>query len=285
MADQAEELRRLLDQAPDARAVAVTSGKGGVGKTNVAVSLAIALAELGKRVILLDVDLGLANVDIILDLHVRWNLTHVLDGRKDIRDIIMDAPGGIQVVPGASGVDRLANLNDEQRRSLIASMEHLNREADFIVIDTGAGISRNTIGFTSAADDTLIVATPEPTAILDAYATIKTVGQASPDSNLHLLVNMARDASEAMKTSKAILSVSQRFLNLFVSEAGHILYDPAVTTSVRRKRPFILDAPDSPAARSIRAVARRLALSEPVRAAAGAPKNGFIRRLLSAFSR
>lgn len=154
--DQAEELRRIVGTRPrPARVLAVTSGKGGVGKTNLSVNLAIALAQLRKRVVLVDLDLGLANADILLDMTPRYTLAHVIGGHRTLDDVMAPAVGGIHVVPGASGVERLANLGDAERTALLSSFEALHRRADYILFDTGAGISRNTTAFLSAADDIL----------------------------------------------------------------------------------------------------------------------------------
>ena len=306
MPDQADDLRQiarahrsaavlppppaggLLRTAPPAarvagaRLLAVVSGKGGVGKTNLAVSLSIALAQLRRRVILVDLDLGLANVDVILDLHARWNLSHVLSGRKDLLDAVVPAAGGIRVLPGASGLENLANLRDGEREALIRSLEGLHRAADVLVFDTGAGISRNTIAFAACADDVLVVTTPEPTAMIDAYAAVKLVHQASDNGDLRLIVNKARDRAEAEKVARGIVTVAHRFLNAYVEPLGFVPADPAVPASVRRKSPFFLAAPRSPAAASVAAIARALTQGREG-PAEGRPS--FVRRLLGGLMR
>jgi flagellar biosynthesis protein FlhG len=188
--DQADALRSMGRVRPKhARVLAVTSGKGGVGKTNVSVNLAIAIAQLGKKVVLVDLDLGLANADILLDVTPRYNLSQVLVGRKTIEEIAIPAMGGIRLVPGASGVERLANLSDVERETLLASFEALHRDADYVLFDTGAGISKNTTAFLAAADEVVVVTMPEPTAIVDAYAVIKMISREPDHGDLFVLLN------------------------------------------------------------------------------------------------
>ena len=181
MTDQAETLREIMrrrgqpeEGGGPTRIITVASGKGGVGKTNVATNLALSYAALGKKVILMDADLGLANVNVVLGVIPKYNLYHVIRKQKKMTDILMDTEYGIRIVAGASGFAKIANLTEEERHSFIEELQHLS-EADIIIIDAGAGVSNNVIAFVAAADEAIIVTTPEPTAITDAYGIIKII--------------------------------------------------------------------------------------------------------------
>ncbi len=280
--DQAEGLRRLAAaRARHARVVAVTSGKGGVGKTNVAVNLAIGIARLGKRVVLVDLDLGLANADILLDLTPRYNLSQVLAGRKTVEEIALPAAGGIRLVPGASGVERLANLSDAERGVLLEAFESLHRGADYVIFDTGAGISRNTTAFLAAADDIIVVTVPEPTAVVDAYAVIKMVGREPDHGDIFVLINQVSGREEAERFANGIAVTANRLLNVYVERLGYIVADPRVGQAVRQRSPFVVSHPGSAASACVRSLAERFVRG------AGRPRvserPSFVRRLLSAF--
>jgi flagellar biosynthesis protein FlhG len=280
--DQADGLRRLQRAKPrTARVLAVTSGKGGVGKTNVSVNLSIAIAALGKKVVLVDLDLGLANADILLDLTCRWNLQQVLTGRKTIDEIMLPAMGNIRVVPGASGVERLANLSDVERETLLHSFDALHRDADYIVFDTGAGISKNTTAFLAAADEVLVVTMPEPTAVVDAYAVIKMLSKEADRGDLYLLINQASGREEADRFATGIAVTANKLLNTYVEKLGYIVSDPRVAQSVRQRRPFLLAWPGCAASACVRSLAERLVLrTRP----AASERPSFVRRLWSAFT-
>ncbi len=252
------------DTVQQPRTIAVTSGKGGVGKTNISVNLAIALAQMGRRVILWDMDLGLANVDVILNLRVRTDLSDVLTGKQSLQEIMVEGPAGIRVVPGASGDERLANLDDRAAKALLRGLAVLARQADYIIIDTGAGLSRSILRFAAAADEVLMVTTPEPTAMLDAYATIKVLAREAPDCEVHLLVNMARDVREARNTLWRIKASAENFIGSHLEGDGYILFDPTVGDAVRRRTPFLLSHPQSVAAQSIRTIAQLIDKTPPV---------------------
>jgi flagellar biosynthesis protein FlhG len=282
-ADQAEGVRRLAASRPrHARVIAVTSGKGGVGKTNVAVNLAIGVAQRGKRVVLVDLDLGLANADILVDATAKFNLSQVLVGRKTIEEIMLPVMGGIQLVPGASGVERLANLSDVERETLLASFETLHRDADYIIFDTGAGISKNTTAFLAAADDIVVVTMPEPTAVVDAYAVIKMLSREADHGDLFILINQASGREEAERFAGGISVTANKLLNAYVDKLGYVVADPRVGQAVRRRRPFLLAYPGCPASDCVRAIAERVALQTGRPREAERPS--FMRRLLSAFT-
>jgi len=270
--DQAAQLRNLVEQASPADAsaytprgrrratvIAVTSGKGGVGKSNVTVNLAIKLASAGKRVILLDADLGLANADVLCNVSLTSNLSHVIARKKELNEVLIPAPGGFSLIGGASGLARLADLSDFDRQRLVDALGELEQLADVILIDTGAGISPNVLSFTRAADHVLVVTTPEPTAITDAYAVVKVISKDGwSQRRLSLLVNQARTAGEGRVVHDRIARVAKQFLGVSVLDAGYVLSDEAVPTAVRRRTPFVLHSPRCPAALCIEKLAMRL---------------------------
>jgi flagellar biosynthesis protein FlhG len=285
LTDQASRLRNIVAEAaaPDpppprprrARVIAVTSGKGGVGKSNVSVNLAVKFASCGKEVVLLDADLGLANADVLCNVELPTNLAHVIARRKTLMEVMVRAPGGFGLIGGASGLARMADLTDYDRQRVIDSLADLEDQTDLILVDTGAGISPNVLTFTNAADHVLVVTTPEPTAITDAYAVIKVVCKGRPDLPISLLVNQARTAQEGKVVYERIAAVARQFLSVRVLDAGHVTSDPQVPAAVRRRIPFLLAAPDCPAAQCICAVASRLEGSiGPIQ------NGGFFRRLL-----
>jgi flagellar biosynthesis protein FlhG len=257
--DQAQALRQLArHRRGRARIVAITSGKGGVGKTNIAVNLAVRLTEMGRRVILLDADLGTANADVLCNLCPAGNLAHVVAGRMTLAQALVEAPGGFGLIPGASGLAQMAALDSYERDRLVEQMQQLETEADVLLVDTGAGISPNTLGFVVAADQQLVVTTPEPTAVTDAYAVIKTAARQRSDLDVRVLVNMAKDSAEAKAVFARLREVCRRFLDLPVQYAGCIPTDPRVCSAVRRRRPFVLEYPLAPASAGIGQLAHRM---------------------------
>ena len=232
--------------------------------------------------VLVDLDLGLANADILLDLTSRYNLSQVLVGRKTIEEVTLPAMGGIRVVPGASGVERLANLSDVERETLLASFEVLHRDADYIIFDTGAGISKNTTAFLAAADDIIVVTMPEPTAVVDAYAVIKMLSREQDHGDLYILLNQCTGREEADKFATGIAVTANKLLNTYVDKLGYIVSDPRVAQSVRQRRPFLLAYPGCAASACLRSIADRLTRKDPLAPASERPS--FVRRLFSAFS-
>jgi len=279
------------DKMRTARVIAVASGKGGVGKTNLCVNLACAFADLGCRTVLLDGDLGLANADVLCGITVRGHLGHVIDGARTIEEIMVNAPGGFRLAPGAGGLARLADIDESRRDQLVRSLDVLDDDADVIIVDCGAGVGANVIAFTLAADCTLAVSTPEPTSIADAYGLMKSIvlsarrrNELNPASkqipNIAMLVNQAQDADEAASVYGRMQDVADRFLGVGLIDAGWIPTDPAVCLAVRRRKPFLMCYPKRPAAQRVRVVARDLRNLLELTASDDAERPGLASRLL-----
>jgi flagellar biosynthesis protein FlhG len=244
------------------RIIAVTSGKGGVGKTNVVANLALSLSELGKKVIVLDADFGLANIDVLLGLTPRYHLGHVLFGNKSLTEIMVQGPKGIRIIPASSGLQRLSELSLAQRNRLVESFTTLDSDTDYFIIDTAAGISRNVIHFLLSAQEVIVVSAPEPTAIVDAYAVIKIMLVENPTKDIHVLINSVEREEDAMEVFCQINSVVKRFLNREVEYLGHVALDPHVTQAVRNQVLVSHRYPEAPASRCFRMLARRVAKME-----------------------
>jgi flagellar biosynthesis protein FlhG len=242
----------------EARIIAITSGKGGVGKSNIAVNLAIQFSAAGKDVVLLDADLGLANADVLCNLDLPYNLSHVVARKKDLREVMVKGPGGFRLIGGASGLARMADLSDFDRQRLVDCLAELELQADIILIDTGAGISPNVLSFTRAADQVLVVTTPEPTAMTDAYAVIKVISRDGAPRRVSLLVNQVRSAAEAHVVYERIAKVARQFLGISVFDAGCVSADETVSAAVRKRVPFVVVAPRCAASLGIAQLAVRL---------------------------
>lgn len=278
--DQAARLRQMVyGDGPRPCTIAITSGKGGVGKTNLSVNLAICLAAKRMEVTLLDADFGLANADVLLNLQPPVNLAHVMSGQCELEDVLTEAPGGIRFVPGASGLVRMADLSTFERHRMLELLREIERGADLLVLDCGAGISRNVVTFASAADLCLVVTTPEPTAITDAYAAIKVITQESRGARLGLVVNLCRSKAEGRSTYERVAEVAARFLELALSDFGYILSDERVGLAVRQRMPLVLRYPRSSSAACIAGIATRLARDLEQ----GRGPSGFLRRVASMF--
>jgi flagellar biosynthesis protein FlhG len=291
MQDQAELLREMMknkgtaeggaDNGSDqnkTRIITVASGKGGVGKTNMSINLALAYAKMGKKVIVLDADLGLANVNVVLGVIPKFNLYHVIRKQKTMKEVILDTNYGIQIVAGASGFSRVANLTDDERNNFIEELSELS-SADIIIIDTSAGVSQNVLAFVEAADEILIVTTPEPTSITDAYGIIKIIATEieNPDMSMKLVVNRVANVTEAKKVAHKVISIAAQFLNLKVDYLGFVYEDTAVPTAVRKQQPFMVADPKGQASLCIQSIVSRL---ENVEFKEGKGVSHFIRRLM-----
>jgi flagellar biosynthesis protein FlhG len=281
--DQAANLRRLVlekktDGASATRTIVITSGKGGVGKTSLSVSLAIAIAQDGKSVTLLDADLGLANINVILGIIPKYNLYHVIKGKKKLKDIIIEVPEGIKIIAGASGFQQLANLDVKQREEFINSIAELAND-DFLIVDTGAGISQNVLSFVMASDEVIVVTTPEPTAITDAYGIIKAIASQSNEKHIKLIVNRAQSVAEGKRVAQRVINIAGQFLNIKVEELGFVYEDLYVPKSVRNQKPFIVSYPGCKASGCVKVIADRIN-NKQVDTQKGTGITSFIKNLL-----
>lgn len=263
MNDQASALRQIVQniknqrsRLPDegARVVCVTSGKGGVGKTNFAVNLAISLSKKGLRTLIIDSDFGLANVDVVMGVNPEFDLSHVVNFKKEIKDVIFDGPNGVRIVSGGSGVFELLTLPETRLASIVDNLLALEDLADVIIFDTGAGVNANVLKLISSSQETIVVTTPEPTAIMDAYALIKTVLQDQQDVRMRLVVNKAENIIEAEDALSKFSAVVRLYLQAEMEPLGYILSDSSVSKAVRLQRPFVLSFPKSVAAKNMETI-------------------------------
>jgi flagellar biosynthesis protein FlhG len=241
------------------RIITITSGKGGVGKTNLSVNMAIAFSRLGKKVVVMDADFGLANVNVLLKLIPKYNLYHVIKKQKTMQEIMVETEYGISIIAGASGFSQIVNMNEQERQGFIDELETLSF-ADIIIIDTSAGVSGNVLDFIIAADDAIVITTPETTAIADAYSIIKIIKMEyeAIDLDLKLVVNRAKGAVEAKNVADRLIDIAGKFLSLKMDYLGFIQEDPAVQLSVRQQKPFMVVNPKSKASICIQHLAERM---------------------------
>lgn len=239
--------------------LAIVSGKGGVGKTNVAVNLSICLAGRNRRVTLVDLDMGLANADLLLGLTPKYTLAHVISGSRTLPEITLTAPAGLRFIPGASGLDQLANLSEFERQSLLLQMQGLESSTDTLVFDCGAGIGRSVMRFAQSAQRVMVVTTPEPTSMTDAYATVKVLAREQYRGAVGLLVNKAAERTDADATHRRIAEVAKRFLNYSVANFGFVLQDTSVVQAVRARSPVVIRFPHCKASQCFAAVADSMA--------------------------
>jgi flagellar biosynthesis protein FlhG len=240
------------------KTIAVTSGKGGVGKTNLVANLAIPLRNMGKEVMILDADLGLSNIDVLLQLAPKYNLQHVLSGEMKLKDIVVEGPYGIKILPASSGVQELTSLDEFQRLRILEAFEEYEEDVDILLVDTGAGISENVAFFCVTAQEIVVVVSPEPTSITDAYALIKVLFTRYREKDFHVIVNLVRNAEEGKEVFRRISLATERFLNLSLKCLGYIPFDDSVRKAVRAQRPFVDVYPDCPASKGIYEIAPRL---------------------------
>ncbi len=271
--DQAEGLRKLINEKTEnlksasankagnnaPRVIAVTSGKGGVGKTNITGNLAIALTKMGKKVMVFDADLGLANIDIIYGINPRYNIAHVLAGEMSLSEVLTEGPHGVKIIPAGSGFVNLTQLTEGEKLNLLGEFESMNEELDYLLIDTGAGISTNVLYFNLAADECIVIATQEPTSLTDAYAMMKVMSNSHGAKRFKLLVNMVADAKEAKQVYLTLVQAADKFLNNVVLEyMGFIPIDNSVRNAVRTRTPAIDAFPKGNFAKGITDLAMRI---------------------------
>lgn len=287
MKDQAERLRRIISNLEKdvsenrrtnrAKVLAVTSGKGGVGKTNVAVNFAISLRLLGYKVLILDLDFGLANVDIITGTNVRNTISDCIKLNLDIDEVINEGPEGIKIISGGSGFYELSIMNEENIDKFLNLVEKLESTMDFIIIDTGAGVSNTVLKFVMAAEEAIIVTTPEPTSIMDSYTMIKALMLNGYRGKLNILANIVNSRREAYSIYNKLETVSQNYLKCNLNFLGYIEKSDTVTKAVRNQTPFILFDPKDSISKSIKIMALKFA--DPNRFLVNRPKSKFTERL------
>lgn len=249
-------------RSKDVMTIAVASGKGGVGKTNVVANLAIAFRRLGRKPMIFDADLGLSNIDILLHLAPRYNIQHLFSGERSLKDIIIEGPEGILILPASSGIQELTSLNEFQRLRILEEFDSFDQDIDILLIDTSAGISENVAFFCVAAQEILIITSPEPTAITDAYALIKVLSSRYQERDFDILVNSVRSEAEAIDVFKRLSVATEKFLSISINYLGYIPLDYSVQRAVRAQKAFISAYPDCLASKQIMDIASQLIETE-----------------------
>lgn len=271
MNDQAQSLRELVKKTgnsgrtapktlrPPAKVICITSGKGGVGKSFFTVNLALALQQLGLAVMIIDADFGLANVDIMLGMPSRYNLSHLLSHEHTLAEIVQEWRGGIKFISGGNGIGELLQMNEKQLAQIVDDLMLLNEPVDIILCDTGAGAGETVLRMAAAASETILVTTPEPTSLLDAYALLKALSQDSGAPSIRLVMNKAVSKNEAENAINSFLGITKKYLNKQVAPLGSILYDDEVARSIKQQIPLLIAQPQNAAVRDIVTIAAALA--------------------------
>ncbi|MDY0389336.1 MAG: MinD/ParA family protein [Desulfobulbus oligotrophicus] len=265
--DQASTLRDMNHSNPTAphpgrpatRVLSVTSGKGGVGKTAVVANLAILLARMEKRVLILDADLGLANIDVVFGLAPGYNLNHFFAGHQNLEAILVDGPEGIKILPAGSGMQRFTRLDSQQKMRLLEALESMNSDFDFVLIDTEAGISENVTYFNTAAQEILVVTTPDPTAITDAYALMKLLSTQHYEKRFSLIVNCIKSEEEALDVYRKLTMVANRYLDISIDYIGSIPRDRLMIDAIRKQQTLVQLFPDCRTSHAFKALAKTVA--------------------------
>jgi len=281
MADQAQNLRELVGKKQNVRVISIASGKGGVGKSSISVNLAIMMSRLGVRVLVLDADFGLANVDVMLGVTTRLDVSYFLRGEKTLHEIIQLGHEGVRFISGGSGVNELINMRDEQLTELLTGIVHLEAPIDLIIMDTGAGVSSNIIQVILASSETIVVTTPEPTSVLDAYALVKTIVKRDASHPLHVIVNRCENKKEAQSVQDGFVNVCGRHLGKNINPLGLISYNNDLTQSIKRQVPIAVTAPNCITSKEIDIIARNI-LEIPNESASGSVLSRVFTRMLGA---
>ena len=263
--DQAANLRSLVaaprpvdGPAGPLRVIAVTSGKGGVGKTNISANLAVLAARAGKRVLVIDADLGLANVEIVFGLKPRYHMGDLINSSISIEDVMIDAPHGVKILPAGSGVQSLTQLSSEDKLRFIAALEPVQDKFDLVLVDSGAGIGDNVLFFVGAAQEAILVVSPEPTSLVDAYATVKVLSQKAGVRHFGVIINPVIDELPAREIFNKLTQVTSRFLSASVRHLGYIPRDENLHRAIMAQRPLVDAFPHSPASRALNVLADKL---------------------------
>ncbi len=273
MIDQASKLRELIKErktlskqvsskneevTKEARIICVTSGKGGVGKTNFTINLAIELSKLNKRVVIIDADLGLANIDVVLGTIPSYTLLDLIHNNMSVEDIMITGPNNIKIISGGSGVIELVDMPISSIELLIEKLHPINNYADIILVDTGAGLSNSVLSFVLAAEEIIVVTTPEPTSITDAYAMIKTINSKEKNKKIKVIVNRIENITEGNIAFEKLKNAAKRFLSMDLLKLGYVFEDVSVTRSVKKQTPFTIEYPNSIVSKNIKAIAIKI---------------------------
>lgn len=262
-ADTLERMVSMKKKSRSFRALTISSGKGGVGKTNLVANLAYALCQKGRDVLIVDADIGLNNIDIIYGMAPEYHIDHVLSGEKKIEEVIVEGPGGVKVLPATNGIQELTQLEKEKKMILLEELDRVSENFDFLLFDTGAGISSNVTYFCSAAHDIFLIATTEPTSHTDVYALMKVLSQKYHQKRFRLVINMVKSENEALEVFQRLSAVTDKFLeNVTLEYMGYILNDPMVSKSVRQQKPFVELYPHSKASKCINNIRDQLMLEK-----------------------
>lgn len=255
--DQASGLRERVKLKP-VQVIAVTAGKGGVGKTNISVNVSLALAKKNKKVLLLDADLGLANIDVLLGLSAQNNLSHVIQGQCQMEDIILEGPQGLKVIPASSGTDKMTQLSMHEHLGIINAFNELTEDLDYLIIDTAAGISDTVLSFARSSQELLVVVCDEPTSLTDAYALIKVMSKRYGWQKFHILANMVRSPKEGRDLFNKLHRVTEHFLDVTLDYLGAIPFDEKLRKAVRKQKPVLEVYPQSEAAFGFNEVSEKI---------------------------
>lgn len=281
--DQAQRLREFLQQKQNpkrTRVIAVTSGKGGVGKSNFSVNFALALTALGQKVVIIDLDLGMANVDILLGLTPRYNILDMTGKNLSIWDIMEQGPRGLQFIAGGSGLSDVLELGESGMERILGQMEKLHGYADTILLDMGAGISQDSLRFILAADEVMLITTPEPTAITDAYSMLKILHAKNPSILIKLMINRVINGQEGKQVAEKIRLVAKKFLQYEVSTFGYLVEDSHILQAVKKQAPFCLEYPNCKAAKGLKTMAEGFLSGQEFREEELTGMKGFIHKLI-----
>lgn len=265
MASKIKQRESFVDEREreNTRVIAITSGKGGVGKTYISANLAYVLSKMKKRTLIFDADMGLANIDVILGLSPKYNMHHVLLGEKSLGEVIVPGPGGVKVLPAASGIQEMSELSRGQKIALMDELNELNEGFDFMFIDTAAGITSNVLYFNMAAKEIIVVVTPEPTSLTDAYALIKILYNGHHEKRIMLIVNMVKNFQEGREVYRKLSKATERFLDLSIEYLGHITHDEKVTEAVKQQKMFTEIYPYAQASKCLSSIAKKICLEQP----------------------
>jgi len=270
--DQASTLREMakengstpsLKKEKRTKVIAITSGKGGVGKTNVVANLALSLSMLGKKVVIFDADLGLANIDVLLGLIPRYDIQHVLQGEKRLDEVMLNGPEGIKIIPASSGIQELTEMNEEQKMRLLSEFDILDKDVDILLIDTAAGISSNVMYFNIAAQEIIVIVSGEPTSITDAYAMMKVMSLKYGEKHFRLIVNSVRDENEGKEVFHKLSTVADKFLDVSIDYLGFIPFDEKMLTAVKQQKALVDIFPHTAGSRAFRRLAKEISRMNP----------------------